>query len=69
VHERVGRREPVGHPLGKALDPHAAAVEAEREARPQLFVPAAETDHERDLRKRQRDLDGFGEAAYSPAAA
>jgi len=70
VHEDIGGREPVGHCLGKSLDPHPfLSREPPLDPPLQLVVTATQTDDEADLRKRERDLDGGLEPPDPPPAA
>jgi Sap, sulfolipid-1-addressing protein len=69
VHERVSRGEPVRHLVGEPLDANALPGERPCDPRAHAVVSTAETDHERNVRQRQRDLHGLVEPADSPAAA
>src|SRR5262249_12472750 len=69
VDEDVCGSEPVGHPFREALDPDALAGEPLLQPSTQILVPAAEADHEIDLREPESDLYRARDVPDSPASA
>ena len=70
VHEHVGGRQQVGHPVGEPVDAHAWLLgEALAQLLLQLLVAAGQADDAADLRDLDELGDGSGDVANAPAAA